>query len=189
MGAKSIQENCRPNGASAENHVYHSVCSRQNFFGLYQYLESEGLDYFGAAFLMNVSHHARSILEAESAAFYKQHFPHVQFNGFVGFESDKASQQRINITDSGRSYTADQMSYAKPQREIESCPLQPSVHRPFYFPTHMGKFLSFLFPCLLLDLWIFIYPSRTLTFLLSITHLRPPFLFLSISIYKHICSK
>lgn len=96
-------------------------CSRQNFRDLYEFLVqdklqtdgdgsssvSAGLAFKAVQYYPNTSHAERPAREADTRAFYNQHYPHINYTGFVGFN---------NLDASGG--------------------LQPRQEEPWYFPVH-----------------------------------------------------
>ena len=93
--------------------------SRQEFRDLYEYLihadddnsgggdGDGGLQFKAVQFYPNTTHAERPAREADSRAFYEQHYPQVEYRGFVGFNE---------LDGSGG--------------------LQPRQEEPWYFPVH-----------------------------------------------------
>lgn len=86
-----------------------NICSRQRFGMLIQYIESLGLDFQAASLFVNVTHENRADLEAESAAYYEEHYPDiVDYKGMVGFVDNGSGGLMLG----------------------------EQIEQPFYFPVH-----------------------------------------------------
>jgi signal transduction histidine kinase len=81
--------------------------SRQDFRILYDYLLATGLAFKAVQFFPNTTHEQRPAREAESRAYYAEHYPNVTYRGFVGFNELNASGG-----------------------------VQPRTNEPWYFPVH-----------------------------------------------------
>lgn len=74
--------------------IVHNYCrlrnfTRQEFRDLYEYfLNFDGLDFKAMQFDPNVTHDMRAEMEAEAEEYYAAYYPHVNYRGFVGFETD-----------------------------------------------------------------------------------------------------
>lgn len=91
--------------------IIHGRCrnrdfSRADFRDMYEYIVSDGLDFQAAQFDPNISHAERDFYEEEARQFYAEKYPHVNYTGFRGFNTD------------------------------ESEFLEARVDAPFYFPIH-----------------------------------------------------
>jgi hypothetical protein len=90
----------------------HNYCrsrnfTRQQFKELYEYfIDMDGLDFKAMQFDPNVTHDMRADMEAEAEAYYAEHYPHIEYRGFVGFETEVPKY------------------------------LEPRSDQPFYFPIH-----------------------------------------------------
>ena len=65
--------------------------SRRDFREIYEYLTAGGLDVLSVQYYPNITHDERPAGEAEALAFYAKNYPYVNYQGFVGFESDNAT--------------------------------------------------------------------------------------------------
>jgi hypothetical protein len=61
-----IHEACRSSANQKDNHISRGICSREDFLELYEYLVSTGLDFQAIAWVPNVTHVDRVIVEEES---------------------------------------------------------------------------------------------------------------------------
>jgi hypothetical protein len=61
-----IHEACRSSANQKDTHLARGICSREDFLELYEYLVSTGLDFQAIAWVPNVTHVDRAILEEES---------------------------------------------------------------------------------------------------------------------------
>jgi hypothetical protein len=61
-----IHEACRSSANQKDTHLARGICSREDFLELYEYLVSTGLDFQAIAWVPNVTHVDRIILEDES---------------------------------------------------------------------------------------------------------------------------
>ena len=91
--------------------VIHGRCrsrdfSRQDFRNLYEYLISDGLEFQAAQFDPNISHAERDYYEQEARDFYREYYPHIDYKGFKGFNTE------------------------------DSPSLEPRWNASFYFPIH-----------------------------------------------------
>lgn len=59
-------------------------CSRDEFRNLYEYIRSQGVEFASAQFVRNITHEYREIIEAESRAYYAEHYPNFTYNGITG---------------------------------------------------------------------------------------------------------
>lgn len=71
----------------------HSYCrdrsfTREEFRFLYEYLIDDGLDFKAVQFDPNITRDEREQFEAEAKAYYAEFYPHVNYRGFVGFETE-----------------------------------------------------------------------------------------------------
>ncbi|KAL7564266.1 hypothetical protein ACA910_014331 [Epithemia clementina (nom. ined.)] len=60
--------------------------TRAEFRALYEYLVAGGLDFKAVQFDPHVPHSQRQELEDEARAYYAEHYPHVDYQGILGFE-------------------------------------------------------------------------------------------------------
>lgn len=81
--------------------VIHGHCrnrdfTRQDFRNLYEYIIADGLDFQAAQFDPNVTLAERAAFEEEARTYYAEHYPHVNYTGFRGFntEADTSLQPR-----------------------------------------------------------------------------------------------
>lgn len=91
--------------------IIHGRCrnrnfTRQDFRDLYEYITSDGLEFQAAQFDPNISHAERDFYESEARKFYQQNYPHVNYTGFRGFNTE------------------------------DSTSLEPRWNASFYFPIH-----------------------------------------------------
>jgi hypothetical protein len=61
-----IHEACRASADQNDKHLTRGICSRDDFFELYEYLLSSGLDFQAVAWVPNVTHVDRASMEEES---------------------------------------------------------------------------------------------------------------------------
>ncbi|CAB9502360.1 sensor kinase/phosphatase LuxQ [Seminavis robusta] len=61
------------------------LCSREKFALLIESVNSRGLEFKAVGMIPNVTDDNRAGLEEESRAYYAEHYPKVDYNGFVGF--------------------------------------------------------------------------------------------------------
>jgi signal transduction histidine kinase len=66
--------------------------SRDDFRGLYEYLLENGLPFQVAEFAPNITNAERPVFEAEAKAFYMEQYPHFNYSGFLGFNTDNSTQ-------------------------------------------------------------------------------------------------
>ena len=102
-----------------DNYMYaalliHSRCRDRNFTraqfrDFYEYLIADGLQFQAAQFNPNISHAERGAAEQEAREYYAQHYKHIDYRGFVGFNMDNETST------------------------------QPRWEAPFYFPIHYMK--------------------------------------------------
>lgn len=73
---------------------------RVDFREMYEYLVFSGLDFQAAQFDPNITHDERDEAEAEARAFYKENYPSVDYQGFVGlnFENSTTVEPRLNAS-------------------------------------------------------------------------------------------
>ncbi|CAB9497110.1 respiration control sensor protein ArcB [Seminavis robusta] len=76
---------------TAANYVHH-YCrnrsfSRQDFRSIYELLIEDGLDFKAVQFDPNVTREERLEYEAEARAYYAEHYPHIDYQGFKGFDN------------------------------------------------------------------------------------------------------
>lgn len=80
------------------------TCTRTDFRELYEYLihdmsETDQQPLFEAMqFDPNVTHAERATFEAEARDFYAENYPHVEYQGFVGFEGMEGTSPRSNAS-------------------------------------------------------------------------------------------
>ena len=91
--------------------IIHGRCrgrdfTRQDFRNLYEYITSDGLEFQAAQFDPNISHAERDFYEQEARDFYQEYYPHVNYTGFRGFNTE------------------------------DSPSLEPRWNASFYFPIH-----------------------------------------------------
>jgi hypothetical protein len=82
--------------------------TRSDFRQTYEYLLGTGLDFQAAQFDPKITREERDGAEAEARAFYAQHYPHVNYRGIIGFETDNSTV------------------------------LEPRSEQDFYFPAHVS---------------------------------------------------
>jgi hypothetical protein len=61
-----VHEACRSSADQKDTHLARGICSRKDFFGLYEYLLSSGLEFEAVAWVPNVTHVDRASMEEES---------------------------------------------------------------------------------------------------------------------------
>ncbi|KAL3909884.1 MAG: hypothetical protein SGILL_007910, partial [Bacillariaceae sp.] len=69
----------------------HHTFDRRDFRELYEYMIDSGLQFKAMQFDPNITHAERPAAEAEARAFYAQHYPHVDYQGFRGFNGNSTS--------------------------------------------------------------------------------------------------
>ncbi|KAL3908137.1 MAG: hypothetical protein SGARI_003202, partial [Bacillariaceae sp.] len=80
--------------------------TRSDFRSTYEYLLGSGLDFQAAQFDPNITRDERDAAEEEAREFYAQHYPHIEYRGIVGFETENSTT------------------------------LEPRSQQDFYFPIH-----------------------------------------------------
>jgi signal transduction histidine kinase len=90
--------------------LIHSRCrhnfTRADFRELYEYLIASGLKFKAVQFDPNITHDERAAAETEAREYYNKTYPHVNYQGIRGFNTD------------------------------ESKTLEPRTNQTFYFPIH-----------------------------------------------------
>ena len=91
--------------------IIHGRCRRRDFTRadfreLYEYITSDGLEFQAAQFDPNITHAEREYYENEARQFYKENYPHVNYTGLRGFNTESSTK------------------------------LEPRWEAPFYFPIH-----------------------------------------------------
>lgn len=76
--------------------LIHNRCRSRNFTraqfrNLYEYLIDGGLDFQASQFDPNITDNERASAEAEAASYYAKYYPHVNYRGFVGFETENST--------------------------------------------------------------------------------------------------
>jgi len=77
--------------------IVHNRCrkrdfTRQDFRELYEYLIDGGLDFQAAQFDPNITREERAGAEEEARLFYAENYPHVEYRGIVGFETENSTE-------------------------------------------------------------------------------------------------
>jgi hypothetical protein len=74
--------------------------NRVDFREMYEYLVFNGLDFQAAQFHPNISHNERDEAEAEARAFYEEHYPKLNYGGFIGFNYENSTivEPRLNTS-------------------------------------------------------------------------------------------
>lgn len=80
--------------------------TRQDFRELYEYIVGGGLDFQAAQFDPNVTNSERAAYEEEARKYYAEHYPYIDYQGFVGFNYENSTK------------------------------LEPRVQADYYFPIH-----------------------------------------------------
>lgn len=91
--------------------IIHGRCrartfSRADFRDLYEYLISGGLDFQACQFDPNITREEREYYEDEARLYYQENYPHVEYRGIIGFETENSTS------------------------------LEPRSQQDFYFPIH-----------------------------------------------------
>lgn len=81
-----IHESCRE--LPSRNNT---ICSREVFSQLARYIDSKQLDYQALEFMRNVSHDEREEYEAQSRAYYREHYPLINYTGITGCISNNGT--------------------------------------------------------------------------------------------------
>ena len=84
----------------------HSNWDRPDFRELYEYIIDTGLQFKAMQFDPNITNEERPAAEEEARQFYEEYYPHVNYRGFVGFNT------------------------------LDSTSLEPRTEQPWYFPIH-----------------------------------------------------
>ncbi|CAB9504460.1 Receptor-type guanylate cyclase gcy [Seminavis robusta] len=84
----------------------HRNFTRQDFRETFEYIIASGLQFKAAQFDPMITHDERPAAEAEARAYYAEHYPHVDYQGFRGFNYPNSTS------------------------------LEPRIDQPFYFPIH-----------------------------------------------------
>ena len=102
--------------AAFEDYVHacslvHAFCrhrnfTRRDFREIHEYLVDSGLSYKSVQFDPNITHDEREFYENEAREYYAENYPHVEYQGFRGFNT------------------------------LDSKTLEPRTPQPFYFPIH-----------------------------------------------------
>jgi hypothetical protein len=100
-----IHESCRPKSSRING----TICTREEFSQLVEYINSKGLKYQALEFMRNTSHDDRQQLEESSRQFYAQNYPNINYTGMTGFV---------------------------PSQDGSSLTLGPQPPAPYYFPVH-----------------------------------------------------
>lgn len=87
-------------------HCRDRTFTRTDFTDLYEYLLAQGLEFKAVQFDPNVSAAERLEFEASARQYYAEHYPHIDYQGFRGFNTDNSTT------------------------------LEPRTEQPFYFPIH-----------------------------------------------------
>jgi signal transduction histidine kinase len=119
--------------------MMHNFCRDRNFTraefrGLYEYMISTGLNFQAAQFDPNITDAEREAAEAEARAYYAQYYPHVQYRGFTGFNSENSTH------------------------------VEERDRAPFYFPIHYMEPIIGNEPAIDLDYYASGSRRRTVTF-------------------------
>jgi class 3 adenylate cyclase len=80
----------------------HEACrarniTRQEFRELYEYTQSEGLDFQAAEFILNVTHGSRDEIEADAESYYAANYPDINYRGIIGFEPVSPGSDELSI--------------------------------------------------------------------------------------------
>mmetsp|Transcript_12529 Transcript_12529/g.30268 ORF Transcript_12529/g.30268 Transcript_12529/m.30268 type:complete len:1099 (-) Transcript_12529:131-3427(-) len=99
--ASLIHARCRHYRGASGKHW-----DRRDFRELYEYIIDTGLQFKAMQFDPNITNAERPAAEEEARQFYEEYYPHVNYQGFVGFNT------------------------------LESTSLEPRTEQPWYFPIH-----------------------------------------------------
>jgi signal transduction histidine kinase len=96
----------------------HEACrgrdfTRLKFRELSQYLHASGLEFQAAEFIINATREERASLEEEARQYYANRYPHIDYQGFLGFEPDPSNDP-----------------------DAPALSVQPRSEQAFYFPVH-----------------------------------------------------
>eukprot|EP00977_Amphora_coffeiformis_P001528 scaffold296_cov102-Amphora_coffeaeformis.AAC.16 len=85
--------------------IIHGRCrgrdfTRSDFRDLYEYITADGLDFQAAQFDPNISHADRDYYEEEARQFYAENYPHINYTGFRGFNTDESESLEPRWNDS-----------------------------------------------------------------------------------------
>ena len=65
--------------------------NRQEFWEMYEHMVALGLDFQAMQFDPNITNEDRPLYEASALAFYAEHYPHIDYRGFIGFNYDNST--------------------------------------------------------------------------------------------------
>jgi len=77
------------NSTQGELPFLEAYCTREDFTDLYEYLvKGTGLDFKAVQYDPYVPHSQRQLYEEAARAYYREHYPHINYTGFRGFEKE-----------------------------------------------------------------------------------------------------
>jgi signal transduction histidine kinase len=106
---RSSFEDYENSASLVHNRCRHRDFTRQDFRELYEYLIASGLEFKSVQFAPNVTRDERPAMEAKARDFYANNYPHVNYRGFVGFNT------------------------------LNSSTSEPRTNQSFYFPIHYNE--------------------------------------------------
>ena len=115
LGGLWVQEACRSTRKSHQEVIHHNnvslptMCSRDDFRDLFEYMKTGGLDFRNIAYAPNVTHEYRAAMEEEAASYYREQYPNFNYTGFMGFDPTPENPRAYGVM----------------------------PRKPFYFPQHI----------------------------------------------------